>query len=928
MTINQTPQLDLAAQGAALFADSLIVLAFDPDTGLLVDASDGCRTFIQDAHFDRITLQQVFRDSKVLAELLADAVPVEMQGQLPLDNGTFAAIRGLVGRTAGRNGRIVFMGVHTFDSPVDPDLIAHRFEAINHALAICQYGPDGTILGGNDLFFHFVGRACADMVGKPFTTLEPGLCGSEEPSRFWQRFAAGQSHRCIRRHLTAEGKDVWLREVFVPTRDRSGALVSVLSYAFDVTAEQTTLAEHDSKLAAIDRAFALIEFDLSGRVLCANANFLKLMGYTAEEIVGQHHRIFCDKEFVGSAAYRQFWVKLGNGDFDQGEYKRVRKDGREVWIQASYNPVLGLDGHPVKIIKVAMDVTEQRLAAVEAAGKVAAIDRAQAVIEFTLDGTVLTANANFLGIMGYDLDQIAGRNHKMFCDPGYVASADYLDLWTRLRRGEYVTGVFKRLAANGREVWIRATYNPILDLDGKPCKVVKFALDISETQRRNLEYEGKVKAIDRAQGVVEFALDGTVIDANENFLRLTGYTLDEVRGHHHRMFCDPELAQSVEYANFWEKLARGEYLAGEQRRRTRNGSDLWIQATYNAIVDLDGRPVKIVKFATDITEQKRRAVEFQAKVDAIGRAQAVIEFDLDGNVLSANDNFLRLMGYSLREVLGQHHSIFCTPDYIRSQEYRDFWLKLNNGALHSGRFHRIGKFDRDVYIQATYNPILDFSGNPVRIIKYAVDITDQVQLEKDIGERTCELTGLVESLSKSIHLINNATESAEALSLQTRANAESGRQALSGAIDSIELIQKSAAGIAEIVGIIGEIAGQTNLLAFNAEIEAARAGEHGVGFSVVAGEVRKLAERSSTAARDISRLIDESIARIGEGTSRSHDASRAFGGIFESAERTGGAIGTISESARAQDRVTQDAVDLIRKLATATAAAREAKELA
>ena len=919
VTVNQNPPLDLTAQGAALLADSLLVLAFDAESGELVDANDTARALL--AEGAEVAFAEVFPDHPFAA--IGEAAG-QIAGQLPLGAGGHAAIGGACARTSGRKAQVLFLGARGFESPIAPSLMVHRFEAINHALAICQYAPEGAIVGGNDLFFHLVGRSPEDLVGMPLGAIDAELTAGEAPEAFWDKLGDGSSHRCIRRHRTSAGQDVWLREVFVPTRDRLGEVVSVLSYAFDVTAEQTVRIEDKSRLDAIDRAFALIEFDLSGRVIGANANFLSLMGYALEEIVGQHHRIFCEKDYAGSAAHRQFWQKLGKGDFDQGEYKRLRKDGRDVWIQASYNPVFGLDGEPVKIVKVAMDVTEQRLAAAEAAGKVAAIDRAQAVIEFALDGTVLTANANFLGVMGYDLGDVVGRNHKIFCDEAYVASPDYAELWSKLRAGEYVTGVFKRRAANGREVWIRATYNPILDLEGRPAKIVKFALDISDTQRRNLEFEGKVKAIGRAQGVVEFALDGTVLDANENFLALTGYALDEIVGRHHRMFCDPEMAASAEYAAFWEKLARGDYDSGEYRRRTRDGRNIWIQATYNPIFDLDGKPVKVVKFASDVTEQKTRSVEFQARVDAVSRAQAVIEFDLDGNVLSANENFLRVMGYSMREVMGQNHSMFCSPDYIRSLEYRDFWLRLNRGEFHSGRFHRVGKYDRDVYIQATYNPLFDVAGNPVRIVKYATDITDQVLLEKEIRNRACEMTGLIDRLSTSIHAINTATEQAETLSLQTRANAETGRQALNGAIESIELIQKSAAGIAEIVSIIGEIAGQTNLLAFNAEIEAARAGEHGVGFSVVAGEVRKLAERSSTAARDISRLIDESITRISEGTGRSLDASRAFVGIFESAEKTGAAIGAISESAHAQDVVTSDAVVLIRQLGDATKSDRAA----
>ena len=235
-----------------------------------------------------------------------------------------------------------------------------------------------------------------------------------------------------------------------------------------------------------------------------------------------------------------------------------------------------------------------------------ALDRVQAIIEFDLDGTIVSANEKFLEIFGYELDEIVGKHHRIFCDPEYAASAEYREFWQELGRGEAREAEFRRLGKGGKEIWLRASYNPILDKDGEPVRVVKFATDVTEAKRQTAEYEGRMQAIDRVQAVIEFELDGTVITANENFLRIFGYTLDEVRGKHHRLFCDPGYAESRDYAEFWQKLGRGEFDSGEFRRIAKDGSEVWLQASYNPILDASGRPHKVVKFAADITEEVQK----------------------------------------------------------------------------------------------------------------------------------------------------------------------------------------------------------------------------------------------------------------------------------------------------------------------------------
>ncbi len=356
---------------------------------------------------------------------------------------------------------------------------------------------------------------------------------------------------------------------------------------------------------ALDNVQAIIEFDLDGKVVSANENFLRIFGYKLKEVVGKHHRIFCDSEYANSAAYAEFWRKLSKGEKHAAEFKRLAKDGSEIWLQASYNPVLNKDGELIRVVKFATDVTATKLRNAEFEGKIQAIDRAQAIIEFGLDGTVLAANDNFLSVFGYSADEVIGKHHRIFCDPVYAASHEYAEFWRKLARGEYDSAEFKRFAKDGSEVWLQASYNPIFDLNGNPFKVVKFATDVTATKLQNAEFEGKVQAIDRAQAVIEFDLDGMVSAANENFLEIFGYSLDEVVGKHHRIFCDPVYTESPAYREFWQKLARGEYDSGEFKRLAKDGSEIWLQASYNPIFDIEGRPRKIVKFASDITKAVR-----------------------------------------------------------------------------------------------------------------------------------------------------------------------------------------------------------------------------------------------------------------------------------------------------------------------------------
>ncbi|KAB1079446.1 PAS domain S-box protein [Methylobacterium soli] len=361
-----------------------------------------------------------------------------------------------------------------------------------------------------------------------------------------------------------------------------------------------------------------MDLSLDGQVLHLNEAALALFGYGLDEVRGRPHGLFLPAQEREGAAIQRFWEGLRRGEVQSGLFRRLAKDGRPLWIQASYSPVLDRRGRPVKVVAIAVDVTEQtqRNAGYEA--QLSAINRSQAMIHFKLDGTITDANANFLSAVGYSLEEIRGRHHSLFVTQAERESAAYATFWQALARGEYQAGEFKRLAKNGRFLWIAGSYNPVLDRRGRPVKVIKIASDVTEQTQRNAAYEGQVSAINRSQAVIHFGLDGTITDANANFLSAVGYSLEEIRGRHHSLFVTQAERESAAYATFWQALARGEYQAGEFKRVGRNGREIWIYGAYNPVLDCEGKPCAVVKFASDVTQQvteRLRRAEGQRMID-------------------------------------------------------------------------------------------------------------------------------------------------------------------------------------------------------------------------------------------------------------------------------------------------------------------------
>lgn len=624
---------------------------------------------------------------------------------------------------------------------------ANDVAALEEAMARVSLAPDGTILRTNTLFLEMFDYRAWDLAGRSRGIFLSAHADPDVERQIARVFDEGMPFRGDVTRVRRDGTEFVAEAIYHPARNAAGKVEEVIVLMRDVTRLKHKAADESGQIAAINRSQAVIHFGLDGTILDANQVFLDTMGYAIEEVAGHHHRMFVDHAQAASPEYMDFWKNLAQGHHDSGEFRRLGKDGRPVWLRATYSPVLDAHGHPFKVVKYAIDVTAEKLQQADYEGQIAAIHKSQCVVTFDLDGTIIDANENFLTAVGYRLEEIEGRHHRMFVDPSYAHGLEYDIFWSDLKQGRHRSGEFRRVGKGGNELWLQATYNPVFDQEGKPFKVVKYATAITREKLRQADHQGQIAAMHKSQSVISFGLDGTILDANDNFLALTGYRLSEVRGQHHSMFVSSAERDSEDYMQFWRKLAAGEHQSGEFKRLCKDGAEVWLQASYNPIFDMNGRPFKVVKNAVDVTVDKLRQGDHQGQISAISRSQCVVSFDMDGIILDANKNFLDAIGYDLDELVGRHHSKLVEPSLADSDQYRQFWEQLRNGTFLSSKFRRCGKDGREVWIQASYNPIFDLNGKPFKVVKIATDITADVAVAADLTRARREvlhdaLTGL------------------------------------------------------------------------------------------------------------------------------------------------------------------------------------------
>ncbi len=424
--------------------------------------------------------------------------------------------------------------------------------------------------------------------------------------------------------------------------------------------------------------------------------------------------------------------------------------------------------------------------------------------------------------------------------------------------------------------------------------------------RRRLHSAASFNALGQAMPIIEFSPDGVIRGASSLFLTTMGYRADEIIGQHHSLFCPPELVSSAQYRLFWQRLAAGESFSDKYLRLAKGNRPVWLEASYIPVTDPRGKVYKIIKIAADISNRMQSALEQESLINAISRSMAVISFDPAGHVVTVNDNFLACTGYQRSEVIGQHHRMFCSATLHKSEEYRQFWARLNQGEFFSGQFPRLNRQGKALWLRATYNPVFDSDGKLYKITKFATDVTEQVmrnQREQDAAVHAWDMAvqtrdsaqAGADVIENSIRMIDQISQGMSVVSADvTRLNSQS---------DSID----------GMVGTIRNFAMQTRLIALNAAIEAAKAGPSGRSFAVVAEEVRHLAANVSLATEEIERVvannnklartvlngIESNRANTGKGVALMREAGEVIASIQKNSEGVENAVMDVARSVKA-----------------------------
>ncbi len=659
--------------------------------------------------------------------------------------------------------------------------------------------------------------------------------------------------------------------------------------------------ERETRPASIDTVLAVAEYSPEGVLLNANEHYLALLGWSLDDIKGRTHAQLLDAESGASESHHELWRTLGEGRSSNARHLHAGKDGREVWLQSSFGVLQDRSGKPAKVVEVAIDVTreciEMEAVRAELQVRTQVMDVTSIVSEADKKGDILSINDKYIEISKYNKEELIGSPHSLTRHPD-MPKETFKKLWATIGRGGVFRGVIKNRAKDGTPYYVDAVIAPFMGKNGKPQKYLGVRYDITDVEIERQNMKGMLDALNKTFAIIEFDLTGKVQTANTAFQQALGYTLDEIKGQHHGLFVDPQYRVSAEYRQFWEKLGRGEYDAGQYKRVTKSGQEIWIQASYNPVCDEMGRPFKVVKYATDITAQVRAT---QALQRAVEETQQVVTAAKDGDLMQR------------------------VPLDGKDGSIRDLCAGVN--SLVDNMADVVGQIQGST--EAINTAAREISaGN--------TDLSARTEQQAASLEETASS---MEELTSTVKQNADNARQANQLAIGAADVASKGGHVVGEVVTTMAAINESSKKIVDIISVIDGIAFQTNILALNAAVEAARAGEQGRGFAVVAAEVRSLAQRSAGAAKEIKTLIGDSVEKVGNGSKLVEQAGRTMDEIVTSVKRVTDIMAEISAASQEQsqgieqvnqaitsmDEVTQQNAALVEE---ASAAARSLEEQA
>lgn len=767
------------------------------------------------------------------------------------------------------------------------DLNAAQLAAIQSSQAIAKYDLNGMIVEANAQFLSSMGYALDEVKGRWHSMfISPSEANTFEYREFWGGFSQGRVQAGEVKRVGKGGREVWLNATYTPVLDGQGKPIAVIQVATDITLSKNKLESVQGQRQAIQDTLAWAEFDLDGVLKNASEKWLGILGFALGDIQGKNLSQLLDTRYAASAEYRDLWAAVRSGKTQATDLKCVGKNVKDVWMRGTFTVLKDEQQVAASVVLLASDVTAEKLLGKEVADlrvRSEIINLTSIVSEADLKGDIISINEKFIEVSKYSRDELIGKPHNTTRHPDMPKEV-FKEVWSTIGRGNTFRGVIKNRAKDGTPYYVDAVIAPVMGPNGKPEKYIGVRYDITAAEIERQNAKAILSAIDESFAYMEYDTSGNILNANERYLKLMGYRIEELRGKHDRLMVDPQISNSREYMDLWKDLSDGQSKSGTFKRLTKDGSEVWIQAVYAPVKDEMGRVMKFVQIASDVTAEKLRSADYEGQLDAIDKSQATIEFNLDGTIRYANQNFLKTVGYSLEEIKGKHHSMFMEPAQVNTHEYRDFWEQLRSGKFQAGAYKRIGSGGREVWIQASYNPIFDLNGKPFKVVKYASDITATKQLEFQIAEtqrRDAEVAIEVQrKVAVVLDIVNAMADGNFEIDIPNLGNDPVGQVA--GALQqAVSSIKEALLEVRDVASTVSTAAEQLT----------------GVAQEITAG-----AQTQASSLEETASSLEEITSTVKQNSDNAQQARQLANGSRDIAEK-GGAV--VSEAVQAMSEINQ-----------------------